>query len=114
MGAGRVADPRRIRGAAKLRAEELREALRFFDLVARTPALRARIAAVHASGAAPRLRAIAGFCGCHCSAAALQAAFRIDWKMRRRRYAGARALAGVTRAVSPRRNARARRRRLPS
>jgi len=114
MGAGRVADSRSIRGATKLRADELREALRFFDLVARTPALRKRIAALHASGAAPRLRAIALSCGCRCSKAALQAAFRIDWEMRRRRYAGQRALAGATRAVSPRHSARARRRRWPS
>lgn len=95
--------------AAKLRAAELREALRFFDLVARTPALRARIAALHATGAPLDLGALAMECDCRCSEVALQQAFRIDWLMRQRHFTAPRAPAAPTVANAKRRSGQERR-----
>ena len=71
----------------KVRTPALREALRFFDLVARTPDLQVRIAALRKAGAEPKLRVIAATYGCRCDEAALQQAFRTDWRMRQRRFA---------------------------
>jgi len=64
----------------------LGEALKFFEHVAGSAALRRRVARLHAGGAATDLRRLAAELGYRFSERELQQAFRIDWQMRRRRF----------------------------
>ncbi len=65
----------------------LSEALRFLRLVRQDPDLRARLRALDPEDGLDPVLALAAAAGCAVTAESLRRAHRIDWQLRRARYA---------------------------